>query len=163
MSETIIPKRCCKCKEIKAHSAFYKSRTTKDGYHYECKLCMAIYQRQYRQTGKARIPMKRYAQNHKSKTSPNHGRNVRKYRGRFPERRKAGHAVNHAIRAGILLPANTHKCSCGNQAKQYHHPSYTPEHWLHVVPFCVSCHFDHHVQIRADALKGGIIAPARVS
>lgn len=32
-------KRCCKCKEIKDLSAFWKNKSRKDGLHQECKIC----------------------------------------------------------------------------------------------------------------------------
>lgn len=65
MAEQIITKKCSKCKEIKPLSEFYKNRSKKDGYHFDCKIC----QKHYRQTDKGKKVQKRYLQSDKGKVS----------------------------------------------------------------------------------------------
>lgn len=45
-------KTCTKCKETKSVSGFYKSRSTKDGLQYRCKLCDSEETRRYREANK---------------------------------------------------------------------------------------------------------------
>ncbi|MEE9354789.1 MAG: hypothetical protein V3U75_04290 [Methylococcaceae bacterium] len=135
MSETIITKTCCYCKQVKLLSEFYTDYKSKDGYQYQCKAC----KKQYQQSKKGRECSKRYRQSEKGKK--NHRCCIRRYQKHFPERKKAKDAVDWAIRTGKIPRANTLKCSCGNQAKQYHHhKGYAKEHWLDVIAVCVSCH-----------------------
>jgi hypothetical protein len=41
-------KTCTKCKEEKPLTEFYKSRNLKDGYRYQCKVCVEEYVRRYK-------------------------------------------------------------------------------------------------------------------
>ncbi len=180
MSETIISKRCSKCKGIKPLYEFTKCRTTKDGLQYKCKSCARNYnqteeikaqQRAYRKTekGKAlsriacnkyqkttkgKAAEKRYRQSDKGKARTERYRKSEKRKATkkqydilHPEYKKAGDAINHAIRDGKLPRANTLQCHyCPNQAKQYHHyKGYEPEHWFDVVPVCIPCHHNQEV------------------
>lgn len=56
-------KHCSSCKELKLYSEFYKCRTKKDGYHCQCKKCMA----KYNSTIAAIINKKRYREKHPDK------------------------------------------------------------------------------------------------
>ena len=43
--------------------------------------------------------------------------------------------------------AKTLQCSCGQQAKHYHHhKGYTKKHWLDVIPVCTKCHSIIHLK-----------------
>ena len=57
---------------------------------------------------------------------------------------KAKAMVARAISKGVLPPLG--KCLvCPRSAEHYHHFSYEKQHWLHVIPLCVSCHrLVHH-------------------
>lgn len=166
MSEQIISKQCHTCKQIKPITEFYKHSETKDLHFSKCKTCCLKYAKEYRQSEKGKAYQKRYQQSEKGKiirykawsryAATEKGKAARKcyrqskegkvitkrYHVRHPERDKAHHAVNHAIRAGRLLRPNTLQCHyCPAQAKQYHHwHGYEPEHWLDVVPVCIPCH-----------------------
>lgn len=71
-----------------------------------------------------------------------------------PEQYAAHKAVIKAVAAGELLPAKSYKCdSCGNQAEQWHHPSYHPDDHLNVVPLCRKCHRQHHIATSTPALS----------
>lgn len=63
------------------------------------------------------------------------------YRLRHYSHRRAQEVVSEAIKAGKLPPARECSCViCGETAKEYHHWSYQREHWLDVIPLCVTCH-----------------------
>ena len=65
----------------------------------------------------------------------------KRHDARQPNQRKAGTAINHAIRAGKLPRPDTLPChNCRTKAEQYHHPNYEPEYWLDVIPLCRKCH-----------------------
>lgn len=50
----MLDKTCSRCKQIKPLTGFYKNRTTKDGYAYECKKCKDSRPNTYWKTEKAR-------------------------------------------------------------------------------------------------------------
>lgn len=159
MAETIISKRCSKCKEIKPITEFYKNRSTKDGCHSWCKSCDEIWQKQYRQSGhrerkrvyqasnKGRATRKKYRKEYRKKYRQTEKgklaqiRTGKRHRLRWPKRRKARKAITNAIATGKIPPASSLQCSCGNPAKEYHHhKGYEPEHQLDVIPVCKKCH-----------------------
>ena len=140
MPETIISKRCSKCKDIKSISEFHKYRKGKDRLQSYCKTCEAIYQTKYRKTAKGRTAHckanKKYNTSKKGKVAD------KSSNARRPNQIKAVNAVNHAITAEKLPRPNTLECYyCFEKARQYHHPSYAPEHWLDVIPVCRECHY----------------------
>lgn len=100
---------------------------------------MKTYRRIYRQSEKGKDAYKRFNKSEKGKS------NYKRYRIRHPERRKARHAVNHAIEASKLPQPDTLLCHyCPKPAQQYHHwHGYAPKHWLDVVPVCTDCHRKH--------------------
>jgi len=57
MSETIVSKKCCTCKEIKPLSEFSKNKSAKDGRQTACKIC----QKHYRQSDVSKIIHRRAA------------------------------------------------------------------------------------------------------
>jgi len=65
MSETIVTKRCSKCKQAKSISEFHKNRSKKDGFHHYCKVCTKAYQK----SEKGRAITNRYQQSKKGKAS----------------------------------------------------------------------------------------------
>lgn len=165
MSETIIAKRCSHCKQIKSLSEFYKNRTSKDGCQSYCKPCCNNTGCKYRGTKKGKAAIKRYNQSEKGKATAKrytqseegkaadkryyqsekgkiaHEAGIKRYNIRHPEQKQAQVTVNDAIRKGQLPRLDTLQCSCGSQAKHYHHnKGYAPEHWLDVIPVCRKCH-----------------------
>jgi len=133
-------KRCRSCNQIKPISEFHKNRSKNDGHHDHCKICKNKSHRNYKHTPKGKAAQKRYYDSTKGKLT--HRKYNIDYHIKHPERNKAVTAVNHAIRAGKLPRPDSLQCHyCNNQAKQYHHwQGYAPEHWLDVVPICISCH-----------------------
>lgn len=73
-------------------------------------------------------------------------RSAKKQAKCWPEKIKARNAVYYAIKTGKIPRPDSLKCSCGEQAQEYHHPSYEPEHWLDVVAKCIKCHRKIHRQ-----------------
>ena len=99
-----------------------------------------ISQKRYNQTAKGktalRRALKKYQQSEKGKAA------YKRFHARHPNHRKAMIAVKNAIKAGKLARSNSRLCHyCPKPAKQYHHwHGYAKEHWLDVIPVCVSCH-----------------------
>lgn len=66
-------KVCGKCSETKSLNEFYKNKTTKDGYQYNCKDCFRAYDQNYAQSGRGkkarRKAVRRYARTDKRKQS----------------------------------------------------------------------------------------------
>ena len=97
----------------------------------------------YLQTEKGKAARKRYNQSKKGKA--NQRRSYIQYKKRHPEIIAAKVAVERAIATGKIIHFNFLQCSCGKQAKLYHHhKGYAPEHWLDVIPVCRNCHLIAH-------------------
>ncbi|KKK73570.1 hypothetical protein LCGC14_2892500 [marine sediment metagenome] len=95
--------------------------------------------RRYYQSEKGKATLRRYYQSEKGKVASRKFSLL--YNIRYPERRKAGNAVNSAIRAGKLPCPNSLQCYyCPNPAQEYHHPNYAKKHRLDVLPICKKCH-----------------------
>jgi len=106
--------------------------------YWQSEKCKAT-QKRYEQTDKCKAARKAYRQSEKGRAAQK--RHDLKQKAKYPEQIKARNAVNHAIAAGKLPHPDTLQCSCGEQAKHYHHhKGYEPEHWLDVVPACLECH-----------------------
>lgn len=132
-------KTCTKCGTCQPVSEFQPNKRYRDGYLSWCKTCMAQYQRRWARenTDKCREINERHKRNHPEQFSAYHER----YCANNPDKRNAKNAVMHAVAKGTLPRVTARLCVvCGEQAKNYHHWSYAPEHWLDVIPVCVRCH-----------------------
>ena len=149
MSEPIKTKKCCHCKQILPVSEFHKDRSQHDGFCPCCRFCHKQIQKRYRRSEKGKqnniLYQRRYRITEKGKQLCS--QSYKRYCTRNPEKIKAKHKVNNAIRDGKMLPACHYWCFCGKQAEQYHHPSYTPEHQLDVIPICRLCHIKLHREV----------------
>jgi len=69
-------------------------------------------------------------------------KSTKQQRQKFPDKYKARNKVNNAVAKKKIPKVTTLQCiDCGSPAKQYHHhKGYDVEHWLDVVPMCISCH-----------------------
>ena len=149
MAETIISKRCSKCKKTKPISEFYKHSRMKDGFFNHCKSCRAKYQTEYRKTEKGKVANRKgcnkYRKTANSKVVQRAGK--KRFKARHPNQIKAQQAVNNAITANRLPRPDTLQCHyCPAQAEQYHHhKGYAKKHWLDVVPTCCLCHNNFHL------------------
>ena len=144
MSQNIITKHCCKCKNIKPRTEFHKNRSEKDGLHGKCKECVKTYQRSDNGKAAKQRASKVYANTEKGKAALK--RAVGKYRVNSPEKKKAKNAVARAIENGKLPRPDSLTCSCGQSAQQYHHLDYISKEGLNIVQKCVSCHKMLHTQ-----------------
>ncbi len=148
MAETIISKRCSKCKQFKPLSEFYKHSSTKDGFRPDCKVCHTIQTiyatKKHQKTEKFRITQKQYLQTEQGKATQRLGQG--RYNKRHPEKIKAYNAINNAINSGKLPRPDTLQCHYGSHpAQQYHHwKGYEPQYWLDVVPACRLCDIQQH-------------------
>ena len=145
MAETIISKRCYKCKQIKSLSEFPAHRNRHDGHCAECKICMNKYNKVYVHTKEGKAARKRYTQSKKGKIV--HAKGSPRYRRLYPEKYKAATALGTAVRNKTLPNAKSLQCSsCTEPAIEYHHlKGYAPKHRLNVIPVCGSCHKIIHV------------------
>lgn len=154
-------KRCSDCKQEKAVDLFYRDGSRVDGIDYICKECRRI-----RQSSRNR-PEQRLKRNdkmraYKAKRREKINEANRRYRAAnrdkieayvsdrertHPLAVQAKNKVNNAINEGKMPSVKTRSCAdCGGQGQHYHHESYEPEHWLDVVPLCVSCHKKRHAK-----------------
>lgn len=147
-------KECSKCGVVKPESEFSKNKTRHDGLSHYCKACARIASKQWQADNPEsyRATKRRVYWNHperereraRQKRERNPGVNAagcKAYNEANPSRRDAVNAVNRKVAAGELPAPRTLDCRvCGNQASDYHHPSYERQHWLFVVPLCRSCH-----------------------
>ncbi len=151
-------KTCSKCKQPKLLSEFHKDQSKKDGHKAHCKSCQKITDVNYQQSEKGKARIKRYNQSKKGKVAHKRyhqtekGKTTRRaiekrFNARHPEQIRAKWAVHSAVRTAKLPRANTFQCSCGKQAKDYHHWSYLFEHQLDVEPMCCDCHKRLHRRI----------------
>lgn len=157
-------KRCTKCgNEYPATlDYFFKRSNRKSGLESSCKKCRTKQITEYQRTPKGQEVAaravkkyylsdhgrKKYAERHKQYMSSDVGKkNLHRYRQQAQniQQRKAHAKVRDAIKAGRIPRADTLICNrCGSQARDYHHWSYLPEHWLDVEPLCRNCHLKHH-------------------
>lgn len=160
MSEIIISKKCCSCKQIKNISEFWKCCTRKDGLQTVCKNCQRIIAKKYAQSDKGRIVFKK-AQNQfkhsikgkitieknrskylKTKNGRAYRlRNAHIYKKRYPKKFVAIQKVHSAIKSGKIPHISKMFCFCSKKAREYHHYlGYSPEHWFDILPLCYKCH-----------------------
>lgn len=144
MSEQIITKTPSQCKyqqtkKGKATSKRYnqseKGKTAASRYWQSEK--GKVVQKHQRQTNKYKLAVKRFWERNKGKAAEY----TQNYKIKYPGRVKARQVVNDTIRAGKLPRPDILKCSCGEQAKEYHHhKGYEVKHHLDVIPLCAACH-----------------------
>ena len=156
MPETIVTKRCTKCKKIKSMSEFYKHSRYKDGHRRWCKDCDKQSVLDWRKTERGAILRKKHVSKYR-KTQKykdcykrwQHSPKGLKFRQAFRDRHRdkilAQKAVCQAVKNGTFPPANNYQCKCGKQAEHWHHHNgYAMEHRFDVVPLCRLCHVYIH-------------------
>lgn len=138
-------KTCSTCGEAKDLSLFSLDRSRKDGLQSKCKACdKACFKARCAEPGYA-AKKKAYARERHLREKERINEQKREYKRANPEHSKAQRAVNLAVKHGAIVHVTACDChDCGKPATEYHHESYKPEHWLHVVPLCRSCHRARH-------------------
>jgi hypothetical protein len=151
MSDKIITKRCCHCKQIKPLSDFGKNKSRKDFRQNYCKICGNKYNKKYTSTDKFKNTRLRYratdkykvmmakaskkcylahigqrASYHKKYNQTDRGKEVmristEKQRRLHPEKRKAGIVVNNAIWTGKLSRSSIYHCRYCWKQAQQYH------------------------------------------
>lgn len=166
-------KRCRVCQQVKPLSEFYSDKSRSDGHSNACKSCRKTLDKKRYDANQAKIlEQKRqyYAENKDTLLERNrcwhennrewgraygkikYAKNAQyhaEYRAKNRDKHRiyyqAKRAVRSAIRRGdIIAPSECLCASCGEQAREYHHPSYERKDWLSVVPLCKSCHRKLH-------------------
>lgn len=80
---------------------------------------------------------------------------------RDPQKRRAQHAVERALKRGDLSHPNTQACAeCGHiwyggAAHEYAHSSYQHRDWLKVIPLCARCHRRLDANVPPPGVKPG--------
>ena len=134
-------KTCITCKQSKLLSEYHRHCTNKDRHQSICKACTIIYQKANR---------KCYRQD--KKLNALYNARYKRYALCHPERIKAKNAITHAVhRNKMNRPETLHCMKCFEQATEYHHPSYAPEHRFDVIPVCAECHRQIHTNLRLSA------------
>lgn len=117
---------CTKCQETKPLAEFYKASTTTRGYRYNCKLCEAVYQRDWNKShpGYKHLSAKAYRQANRKKES---ARTKAWYKSN-PEKAAAGReswykanrakAIANARNWRLANPKATQKHNRNNQHKR---------------------------------------------
>lgn len=159
MSDPTQPtKVCTTCRISHPTTNFFRNRSKKDGLSSLCKSCSTKLIRQWRTTPEGmesvcrhnRKPRDKSIQERWRKTPAGRAYRItvqQKYRARNKDKSNARDAVNAEVKHNRLPRAKTLPCvRCGKPAREYHHhQGYTPQHRLHVVAVCRSCHLilDH--------------------
>lgn len=147
MSETTITSKEAKRKALhKARNRKY-IRTTKGRAaeerkkaKYRASVKGKATEKRYSQSANCKASLRKYQASAKGKIVAEKARKKYQNSPKGQARIVAASAVSNAIAAGKLPKPNTQKCKCGNPAKEYHHESYAPEHWLDVEAMCLDCH-----------------------
>lgn len=141
-------KICCRCKQEKAVSEFYKH--SRDGYQPMCKLCCKArsktedfkrYQREYQRVYSKKPEVKSKIQENKAK-----------YRVRLDVRIKnlARRYTNLAVLRGELT---REPCAiCGKEQGEAHHLDYRKP--IMIVWLCADCHRELHFKLKQGKLEG---------
>ena len=60
--------------------------------------------------------------------------------------------INQRVRRGLMPRIETLRCnSCNNQAQARHHYlGYKKENWLDVIPLCIPCHKNAHIEMNEN-------------
>lgn len=145
---------CIKCGISKPLSEFYAHKQMALGVDSKCKECAKALARQRRidNPEKARdIDHRKYMkrreahqERHREWVAKHPEKMVEyknEWRRRNKEKQSAHNAVQRAIRDSVLPRASTLPCNrCDDDAQEYHHWSYDPDHWFDVEALCTRCH-----------------------
>ena len=135
-------KECTKCKIFKPLDEFSKDNRNKiHGRQYWCKLCAKSYSKQPLMAERLAQYRKEYKQNNKQKFRDS----ATKARKKFPEKCKARHLVDYALRTGTLVRPETCSHCCSECTPHAHHKDYTQP--LMVLWLCRKCHIAMHEEV----------------
>lgn len=151
-------KQCFKCKRHLELLEFYKHSQMADGHLNKCKDCTkkdSENRRKIKEKDLNWVLSERKRHREKSKRFREEGRFTKTkketkdaWAKRNPEKRKAHHILNNALKNGKI---NRHPCCiCGNKAQAHHEDYLKP---LEVIWLCARHHADRHIEIKEQELK----------
>ena len=135
--------RCSKCKQEKPTTEFYRERSLKRGFAYQCKVCKTEYNKKYFEKNRVRrlAQDKKYYRDNKEKKKKVH----KAYREANRIKRSAHKKVEGALRSGVLKkPKVCSTAKCRNKKVEAHHNDYNKP--LDVIWLCRGCHGQHHAK-----------------
>ena len=125
MAETIISKRCSKCKQIKPLSEFHKELANRDRHGRWCKICVYNYNKEYTQSDKCKIAMKLYYKSERGKAIYKRYRQSEKGRA-YQKRYRQSEKGKVASRKHVMKYRETEKGKENHrqnaQIYYHHHP-----------------------------------------
>jgi hypothetical protein len=136
-------KTCFKCGEIQPIESFYKHPMMADGHLGKCKTCTKKDVRAYYRANPQghRAYEKRREQTPERKAQKIEAQ--RRHRAKHSVQSKARSITQHALNAGLLVPAPCVGCATTERIEAHHEDYYKP---LEVVWLCFSCHRKKHGQ-----------------
>lgn len=172
-------KTCSRCKEEKSATEFNKDSGRKDGLRSQCKSCRSVSYKTCEQKYPGRLAAQRkwYYKNHKEEIAKQHKEHIQankekiakrqkeyrqtpagkaaqqkeaaRRRRKFPEKIKAGHVVDNAVRYGQLVRPTICSSCLREKFVEGHHPDYSKPfevEWL-----CKKCHVEVHHKVLTGA------------
>ncbi len=159
-------KTCFKCNAHLPLESFYKHPQMADGHLNKCKKCARSDTREnrikradhYRAYDAKRLQEDpRVRERHKRYQASDRGKEIltasrKRWQKKNPHKRKAHHAVNNALRDGILVkPPECQVCQKPHSKIHGHHDNYSKP--LEVVWCCPKCHHAIHKRLEAQGLN----------
>ena len=153
-------KTCRECLIEKPLAEFYTHDKMADGFLNKCKSCVKTRVKTHRDQNLDQIQAydrlrgsaahrvaarKKYAKTKQGREA--HQRANAAYLERYPEKNRARHVVNNAIRNGTIIRQPCFQC--GNERAEAHHEDYSKP--LEVIWFCDFHHKERHKELRDSA------------
>jgi hypothetical protein len=135
-------KFCRVCLACKPLDDFYTCKTNSDGRQGSCKVCFKAKARRWKEQNRERSRL--LSRLSYIRRKPVESERKKAWINNNPEKRRAHHAVNNAVRDGRLIKPD--ECSrCGTRTSiQGHHRDYSKP--LDVVWVCSLCHRRIHIE-----------------
>lgn len=136
--ETLASKVCKGCGETKPRAGFALHRAARDGLQSTCRARQRERMKAARTTEEGRAKQRAYQRAYRARHPERIAKRKRAFNDRYPEKLRAQHKVEKALRSGRLIRPLT--CSaCGKPGLiEAHHDDYSKP--LDVVWLCTPCH-----------------------
>lgn len=133
-------KTCVKCKQALPIDDFPAAKGYRDGHHSYCKPCFTAYKREWDRRNRDKTKLHREKFSAKVESKVKHSLAASQYRERYPEKIKARHLLEYAVKSGRMarLPCQF----CGEGRSEAHHEDYSQP--LAVVWVCGTCHRERY-------------------
>ena len=133
-------KQCTKCKTVKPVSEFYPDKYTRSGLNCRCKDCVKAIARKGHYERPEHVKERKRIKEREAAARARNRQSTTAWRQNHPEKKRAHHLLNNAIRDGRMVRGDCEKC--GAPKAQAHHHDYSKPfdvHWL-----CRRCHGAEH-------------------